>query len=211
MERKQRAARLSGVYLAVVAIAIALVNVIGWNLNKRVDVTKNERFTLSKGSANLVSKGLKENFSIKLYVTKGLPTLDLFVDDLTNLLGEYERASGGKLTYQVIEPKTDEQKEEAKAHCASGGCQPLQMQPFGEGSEQADQATITQGYMGVVLEYGSEEDTIPVLSPENTQGLEFWITNKVRQLRDKVDDSSPRIGLVKKEGITINDENLVDS
>lgn len=209
MERKQRAARLSGVYLAVVAIAIALVNVIGWNLNKRVDVTKNERFTLSKGSANLVSKGLKENFSIKLYVTKGLPTLDLFVDDLTNLLGEYERASGGKLTYQVIEPKTDEQKEEAKAHFASGGCQPLQMQPFGEGSEQADQATITQGYMGVVLEYGSEEDTIPVLSPENTQGLEFWITNKVRQLRDKVDDSSPRIGLVKKEGITINDENLV--
>jgi len=209
MERKQRAASLSGIYLAVVAVAIVLVNIISWSANKRIDVTKNERFTLSKGSANLVSKGLKENFGIKLYVTKGLPTLDLFVEDLTNLLGEYERASGGKLTYQVIEPKTDEQKEEAKNHCASGGCQPLQMVPFGEGSEQADQATITQGYMGVVFEYGSEEDTIPVLSPENTQGLEFWITNKIRQLRDKVDDTSPRIGLVKKEGISINDENLV--
>ncbi|MBM4376362.1 MAG: GldG family protein [Deltaproteobacteria bacterium] len=211
MERKQRAASLSGVYLAVVAIAIALVNVIAWNLNKRIDVTKNERFTLSKGSANLVSKGLKETLSIKLYVTKGLPTLDLFVDDLTNLMGEYERASGGKLTYQVIEPKTDEQKEEAKKHCSSGGCQPLQMVPFGEGSEQADQATITQGYMGIVFEYGAEEDTIPVLSPENTQGLEFWITNKIRNLRDKVDDSYPKIGLVKKEGISINDENLVPS
>lgn len=209
MERKQRAASLSGAYLLVVAIAIALVNVIGWNLNKRIDVTKTERFTLSKGSANLVSKGLKENLNIKLYVTKGLPTLDLFVEDLTNLMGEYERASAGKLTYEVIEPKTDEQKEAAKAHCSTGGCQPLQMVPFGEGSEQADQATITQGYMGVVFEYGAEEDTIPVLSPENTQGLEFWITNKIRNLRDKVDDSYPRIGLVKKEGISINDENLV--
>lgn len=209
MERKQRAANLSGAYLAVVAIAIVLVNLIGWNFNKRGDVTKNERFTLSKGSANLVSKGLKEKFTIKLYVTKGLPTLDLFVDDLTNLLGEYERASAEKLSYQVIEPKTDEQKEEAKSHCATGGCQPLQQVPFGEGSEQADQATITQGYMGLVFQYGSEEETIPVLSPENTQGLEFWISNKVRQLRDKVDDSSPRIGLIKKEGITINDENLV--
>ncbi len=211
MERKQRASTLSWAYLAMVAAAIVVVNVLAWGLNKRIDVTKSERFTLSKGSANLVSKGLKENLSLKLYVTKGLPSLDLFVDDLTNLMGEYERASGGKVKYQIIEAKTDTQKEEAKNHCSSGGCQPLQMMPFGEGSESADQATITQGYMGVVFEYGSEEDTIPVLSPDNSQGLEFWITNKIRNLRDKVEESYPYIGVIKKEGMSINDENLVPS
>lgn len=216
MERKQRAASLSGVYLLVVAAVIALVNVVAWGLNKRVDVTKNERFTLSKGSANLVSNGLKDTLNVKLYVTKGLPTLDLFVDDLTNLMKEYETAASGKFTYQVIEAKTDEQKEEAKKHCSTpagggGSCQPLQMVPFGEEGNSADQATIAQGFMGMVFEYGSEKDTIPVLDPGNTLGLEFWITNKIRNLRDKVDDTSPRIGIVKKEGITLDDDNLVPS
>ncbi len=202
MERKSRAAGLSGGLLLVIAAAIALVNLIAYELDRRVDVTKNERFTISKGSKNLVSAGLQENLQIELYVTRGLPKLDLFVEDLTNLMKEYEQASNGKLTYVIHEPKSDEERENAK----EAG---LQMAPFGEGSESGDQATITQGFMGMVLAYGVEKDVIPILSPESSQGLEFWITNKIRNLRDKVHDSYPKIGLVKKEGITVDEDNLV--
>lgn len=202
MEKKQRAATLNGVVLAAVAVALVLVNVIFYAANARVDMTKNERFTLSKGSANLVSKGLNENLQITLYVTRGLPKTDLFVDDLVNLMNEYEQSSGGKLSYTVIEPETDDQKKEAK----DAG---LQEVAFGEGSETGDQATITRGYMGMVLEYGSEKEVIPVLSPDSSQGLEFWISNKIREIRDRADDVYARVGVIQKEGIKLGDANLV--
>ena len=202
MEKKQRAATLNGVVLAAIAVALVLVNVIFYAANARVDMTKNERFTLSKGSANLVSKGLNENLQITLYVTRGLPKTDLFVDDLVNLMTEYEEASGGKLSYTVIEPETDDQKKEAK----DAG---LQVVDFGEGSETGDQATITRGYMGMVLEYGSEKEVIPVLSPDSSQGLEFWISNKIREIRDRADDVYARVGVIQKEGIKLDDANLV--
>ena len=51
---------------------------------------------------------------IKFFVTRGLAKQELFIEDVTNLLGEYEQASAGKLQYQVIAAKTDEEREEAK-------------------------------------------------------------------------------------------------
>jgi gliding motility-associatede transport system auxiliary component len=201
MEKKQRAATLSGAVILVIAVAMVLVNVIFYAANARLDMTKNERFTLSKGSANLVSTGLNESMSVTLYVTRGLPKTDLFVDDLVNLMNEYESASNGKMTYTLVEPKTDEQRQEAK----EAG---LQEAAFGEGSETGDQATITRGYMGIVFEYGSEKEVIPMLSPDQSQGLEFWITNKIREIRDRADDIYAKVGVITKEGIKLSDANL---
>ncbi len=204
MERKARAAGLSGVYLLLIAAVLVALNVLAYGANKRFDVTKNERFTLSKGSANLVSRGLKENLKVTLYVTRGLSKLDIFVEDLLHLMTEYEEASNGKLSYVVIEPKTDEEREAAK----EAGLKPA---PFVESDETTDKASIAQGYMGIVFEYGAEKEVIPVLSPDpnGRTGLEFWITHKIRLIRDKVEDDYPLVGLVKKPGLSINDANLV--
>jgi hypothetical protein len=54
MERKQRAATFSGLILVIVAAVLVVVNVLAFGANKRFDMTKNERFTLSKGSGRLV-------------------------------------------------------------------------------------------------------------------------------------------------------------
>lgn len=207
MERKARAATLSGVILLVIAGAMVLVNVLAYAKNHRFDQTKNERFTLSKGSGRLVSQGLSENMAVTLYVTRGLPKTDLFVEDLVNLMGEYEAASKQpdgtfRLNYVVVEPKTDEERAEAK----EAGLQELAL---GESSETGDQATIAQGYMGIVFEYGSEKEVIPVLSPDQTQGLEFWITNKIREIRDRADNKYQKVGVIVKDGIKITDANLV--
>jgi ABC-type uncharacterized transport system involved in gliding motility auxiliary subunit len=202
MEKKARAASMSGFYLVVVAAVVIVTNLLAYGFNKRIDATKNERYTLSKGSANLVRKGLSENLQVTLYVTRGLPKTDIFVEDLVNLMKEYESASAGKLKYVVIEPKTDKERKVAK----DAG---LQAAAFGEGSETGDQVNISKGYMGIVFEYGSEKEVIPILSPDNANGLEFWVTNKIRLLRDKVEDSFPKIGVLKKDGIKISDANLV--
>lgn len=204
MERKQRAATQTGIYLLVVAAILVFANLLSFTAYTRIDLTKNERFTLSKGSARLVHDGLKQQMQIDVYVTRGLPKHELFIQDLTDLLNEYEQSSGGKLTYSILEPKTEEEREKAR----KAG---LQEGTFGDVSATGeDQATIAKGFMGMVFKYGSEEDVIPVLSPDQAEGLEFWITNMIREVRDRADNITHKFGLVTgKDEVKISDANLV--
>ncbi len=204
MERKTRASTQSGVFLAILAAILVVANVMSFvGLRKRADMTKTERFTLSQGSARLISN-LKTPLHVDAYVTRGLPKLDSFVRDLTELLKLYERAGGGKFEYSLIEAKSEEDRAAAK----DAG---LNDAAFGEGSETGEeQAQITQGYMGLVFKYGSEKDKIPFLSPDRGDGLEFWITNKIREVRDKADEIKHRIGVVSgKDEIKLSDTNLM--
>jgi ABC-type uncharacterized transport system involved in gliding motility auxiliary subunit len=206
MEKRQRAATESGVLLLIVAGILVAVNALSaLGGYKRIDTTKSERFTLSKGSANLLHS-LKQNMRAEAYVTKGLPKLDAFVRDLRDLLQEYKDASGGHFDYAIIEPKTEEQKKTAK----DAG---LVEQPFGEASETDEQkGAVAQGFMGIVLKYGSEKDAIKFLPPERSDGLEFWITNKVREVRDRADDIKHKIGVMTgHDEIKLSEANLVPS
>jgi len=204
MQRKAKAATETGIYLVIIAVILVVANVISYTgLRARLDVTKNQKFTLSSGTAHLVSS-LKSPMHVDAYVTRGLPKLDAFVRDLTELLKLYQRAGKGQFDYTMIEAKSDEQRQAAK----EAG---LKDMAFGEGSETGeDQASIAQGYMGLVLKYGSEKETIPVLSPDRGEGLEFWITNKIRELRDKEEKVEHKIGvLTNKDEIKLADANLV--
>ncbi len=203
MEKKTRAVTESGIYLAIVAAALVVGNVISYSTFKRVDVTRNERFTLSKGSAHMVST-LKKKIEVKAFVSTGLAKLDAFVQDLDQLMLEYQRASKGQLVYEKIIANTDKEKEEAKGYG-------LQEAAFGEQEDTSeDQASIKQGYMGLVFLYGEEKETIPFLRPENVPGLEFWISNQIRAIRDKAEDNYRRIGvLTGHDEIKISDPNLV--
>ena len=206
MERKARAATESGIYLLIVAGIVIAANVLGFLAHRRFDVTKTERFTLSKGSGRLVRE-LKRPITLKAYISNtGLAKIDAFTRDLDDLMREYERAGAGKFVYQKINPRSDAEKQEAKDYG-------LKEVTAAEGSETGeDQASIAQGYMGLVFLYGNEKDVLPVLSPDSTQGLEFWISNKIREVRDKADDVSRHVGLLTgKDEIKLADTNLVAS
>jgi ABC-type uncharacterized transport system involved in gliding motility auxiliary subunit len=200
---KRKAAAQTGAYLAVIAAIVVVANLLSAGAYKRIDTTSTERFTLSQGSGRLV-KSLKQPLQVDVYVKTGLAQLDAFVRDLTDLLKEYERSGGGKFKYTIIEPNTDEQKEKAKE-------EGLQEQPFGEQSQTGDsQASITQGYMGIVIKYGGEKAVIPALHPARNTGLEFFITNKIREIRDKNDGIKHRIGVITgKDELKLTDNNLV--
>ncbi len=202
-DQKRKAATQTGLYVLVI-IAIAVVaNMLSFKAYSRLDTTRSERYTLSKGSGRLLGT-LKTPIQVDAYVKTGLPQLDTFVRDLTDLLKEYEREGKGKFKFTLIEPKTDELREQAK----EAG---LQEQPFGEMSATSeDQAAIAQGYLGLVFKYGSEKAVIPQLPYQQSDGLEFWITNKIREIRDKADDIKHRIGVVTgKDELKLSDANLV--
>ncbi|HTQ02746.1 MAG TPA: GldG family protein [Polyangiaceae bacterium] len=202
-EQKKRVAAQTGLYVLVIAAIVVVVNILSSKIYKRDDVTMTERFTLSQGSGRLLAT-LKQPIQVDAYVKTGLPQLDAFVADLTDLLKEYETAGKGKFKFTLIEANTDELRSQAK----EAG---LQEQPFVDPSQTSeDQAAVAQGYMGLVFKYESEKTVIPFLSPASQDGLEFWITNKIREIRDKADDIKHRIGVITdKDELKLDDQNLV--
>jgi len=201
--QKRTAAAQTGLYVLVIAAILVVANLLAAKVYTRKDVTRTERFTLSLGSGRLLST-LKQPIQIDAYIKTGLPQLDAFVGDLTDLLKEYERAGKGKFKFTLIEANTDDLRSQAK----EAG---LQEQPFVDPSQTSeDQAAVAQGYMGLVFKYESEKTVIPFLSPASQDGLEFWITNKIREIRDKADDIKHRIGVITdKDELKLDDQNLV--
>jgi ABC-type uncharacterized transport system involved in gliding motility auxiliary subunit len=205
MEKRKKTALESGVLILIVAAILVAVNALSaLGVYARKDVTQAEKFTLSKGSGNLL-RSMKQTLEIDAYVTRGLPKLDAFVRDLRDLLQEYKNAGSGKFDYAIIEPKDDDTKKKAK----DAG---LLEQPFGEASDTDEKAAVTQGFMGLVLKYGEQQDVIKFLPPDRTDGLEFWITNKIREVRDKGDDIHHKIGVLSgHDEIKPSDSNLAPS
>jgi hypothetical protein len=204
MDRKRKAATESTTLLIVIGLIVVAANALSFFMYKRVDMTKAEKYTLSEGSARLV-RSVKDGEQIKVeaYVTRGLPKLDAFVRDLRDLLQQYKERGGGKFDYVIIEPKDEEQRKKAE----EAGLQKLQL---AEGSDTEDKAEVAKGYMGLIFTYRSERDKIPVLSPEHDEGLEFWITNKIRELRDKTDKIEHKIGVISgHDELKLTDANIV--
>ena len=205
MQKKSKARAESWIYLVVVAAILIVANVFSIRLYKRFDTTRNDRFTLSKGSARLVHD-LNKELEVTVYVTRGLPKYEVFIQDLTDLMDEYERAGGGKFHYVMLEPKTEDERTKAK----EDGMHEMR---DAEGTETGkDQVLFSKGYMGMAFKYGSEKDAIPNMSPDQSQGMEFWITNKIREIRDKADNRSQKIGVITgKDEIKLSEPNLVGS
>jgi ABC-type uncharacterized transport system involved in gliding motility auxiliary subunit len=203
--RRTRAAGESGGLLLISAAALVLGNLAIQNVVLRVDATRDEKWTLSKkGTTHLLST-LTKDLKIKVYAPEGLATIDAFVRDLRDLLEEYERYGNGKVSYEVIQVDKLEgdQKKKAEDEAAEAG---LKKQVLGEakGGAGATQASIGQGYLGMVMTYGGERVTLepPEFDEHNVAGLEFFISNKIRELRDKEDKIEHKIGFLQghKEG-----------
>ncbi len=204
MDRKVKAASQSGALLLIAAGALVGLNTLSvFGGHVRKDVTNNERYTLSAGSGRLI-QSLQAPIKVQAYVTKGLPKLDAFVRDLRDLLQEYKTRGGQNFEFEVIEAKTEEQKKEAK----EAG---LMEQPFGEADNSGeDKMAVSQGFMGIVFKYKSEKDAIKFIPPNQTDGLEFWITNKIREIRDKADEIKHKVGVLSgHDEIKLTEPNLV--
>ncbi len=204
MERKKRASAESGALLFIIVAIVVAVNTLSYFMYWRKDMTKAEKYTLSEGSGRLI-RSIKdgEKIHVDAYVTRGLPKLDAFVRDLRDLLQQYQDAGKGKFDYTIIEPKTEDERKKAE----EAGLQKLQRI---EGSDTEDKAEVAQGYMGLVFTYKTQREKIPVLSPDNNTGLEFWITNKIRELKDAGDKTKHKLGvLTGHDELKLTDANLV--
>lgn len=163
------------------------------------DSEKSRAGELSRASRRIACESLKAELTIDYYVTRDKLT-EKPAADVDALLKRYQGArytppGGSELTSKVktrvVEVKTDSDKSIAVA-------EGVQEQTFSE-AQGPNSAVIMRGFHGFVLKHGAEKDTIPWWPIDDTASLEWYLTNKIRELQMRSDKQYLRIGFVSQK------------
>ena len=165
--------------LATLSIALALVFFLAFNalINtaftaSRIDLTQDELYTLSDGTKELLS-AIDEPIDVRLYYSQRFneigPDIARHSTRVSELLGEYERLSGGKVRIEVFDPEPFSPEEDL---AVSDGLQGL---PFDQSGERV--------YFGVAGTNSTDDrDAISYLAPERGPFLEYDLTRLIHNL-----------------------------
>ena len=156
----------------ILVVIVIFVTLLSQSFFTRLDFSKGKVYTLSKASKHSV-ENLDDIMVVKAYFSKSLPAE--YADNrrfTQDLLDEYQAYSGGKLRYEFVDPKgEDDLKKEAENN---------QITPKRKQVIEDDQVAIRDIYMGLAFLYQDKVEAIPFI--ENTQGLEYYITQAVKKI-----------------------------
>lgn len=165
---------LSGTGLLLGVALFLAVNILSNTglTSARLDLTDGGLYTLSEGTRNILGK-LEEPITLRLYLSEKLvtqlPGINTYALRVKELLDEYQRAAGGKLKVQVIDPE-----------------------PFSEAEDQA----VGFGLQGVPLDTSNttfyfglagsnstdDEEVVSFFQPNREAFLEYDLTKLVYRL-----------------------------
>lgn len=100
---------------AIVVLVIVLVQAVSLVPNLRLDLTADNLYTVSDGTKSML-KGMEKPVKAELFfsaqLAEGVPQIGNYGQRVQELLREYERLSGGKLTVTVIDPEPFSEDED---------------------------------------------------------------------------------------------------
>jgi ABC-type uncharacterized transport system involved in gliding motility auxiliary subunit len=167
--------------LVLLAIILIAVNFLLGTFKARVDLTQGSVYTLSPGTRAILSK-LEAPVKIRYYYTQGGNTvpvaLKTFAKRVEDLLAEYKAASGGKVQIEKFNPEPDSDAEESAQLDNVEGQQTNTGEKF---------------YLGLAVSFLDKKESIPVLSADREQLLEYDLTSKISQVAQA---KKPVIGLM---------------
>ncbi len=172
--------------LLLLAILIGVYWLAGKS-NKSLDLTREQIYTLSNNTRNLLGK-LEDRVTFSVYATeKGTPPeWTEKLNELRELLNQYRSVSGGKVqyTFNTVTPGVDDKAAQ------DAGMEASLLQ-----ESSATEYKIQKGYFGLQAEYRGQSETLPFI-PLN-EPLEYQLTriiNKVAAI------DIPKVGLVSPAG-----------
>ena len=191
----------------LVVLNVLLIGVSGW----RVDLTRDKAFTLAEATTETLEK-LENPVTITAYFTDNLPAP--FSDNARyarDLLAEMRAASGGQLSFEFLDPQSQETEEDrekkkevkrdifgrtvrektsVETELETLGIQPVEVRVFEE-----DEAKTMRAYMGLAVRYGEDKEAVPVI--QDVSMLEYDLTSIIRRL---VRQKTPTVGVVQGHG-----------
>lgn len=204
-------------FLAIVIVAIILLNIISSFLNKRWDATKDQRYSLSQGTIDFLSNenSFKNRLNIKIYLDGNLPSeLKHFRNAIEDKLKEFKEIAGNRIEYQFINPMVGTEQEQLTLHqslYAKGkGIMPMDVDYTKDGS--LNQLLI---WPGANIDYeGSTVNTVQFLPgtppgrPYHLQAISEMVQNSINNLeyilissiRRSTQNKKPRIAFLQGHG-----------
>jgi ABC-type uncharacterized transport system involved in gliding motility auxiliary subunit len=168
--------------IGLLLVGLVLVNYLASSIPVRVDATAESIYSLSDGTKKVLGK-IEEPVAIDLYFSKdasGLPiAYKNYAARVQEMLRQYVRASRGKLTLNVINPRPDTPEEE-KATAA--GLTPQVAQQGGE-----------QFFFGLIVTQADQQKNIPAFSPQREQFLEYDLSKLIHSVQQL---DKPKLGLL---------------
>jgi ABC-2 type transport system permease protein len=191
-------------YSLFVAILLVL-NVVGSLKFFRLDLTSDQRYSLSEATVALLEK-VDDPLLFKVYLKGDFPAGFQRLQNETRLMLEEFRAYNPNIQYQFVDPneaETEKQAEKIKKQLQSRGIRPYQL------SMRKKDGSATQTiFPGALVSYGNEETSLALLESKlgappaqqinaSIQNLEFALANTVRALVVK---DKPLIGFIQGHG-----------
>jgi ABC-2 type transport system permease protein len=157
------------------AVLVLLLNLLGGHIRGRMDLTRDNLFTLASGSREILGE-LDDLVQIKLFASDELPPeLQLQLRDVRDLLSDFRKASNGNLLVEEANPDED---EEAQEEASSLGILPVEFNVLRD-----DEFQIKRGYYGLAVLYADEQEVIPVI--QRTDDLEFRLASTIHGMTDQ--------------------------
>jgi gliding-associated putative ABC transporter substrate-binding component GldG len=151
---------------------VVLVNALGSNYFARFDLTRDQIYSISGASRDLL-RGLDEKVIVKVYFTEGLPTqYEQNRTALADILSEYDTYGGGNFEYEFINPNTDSDREN---EAMSYGIQPVQVNVV-----ESDAVSQKLAYMGLAILHEDQVEAVPTIVSTDT--LEYDISSAIVKL-----------------------------
>lgn len=204
-------------FLAIVVVAVILINIASSFVYRRIDMTEDQRFSLAEGTQTFLenTKGLKGRVNIKIYLEGNLPSeVKHFRDAIEDKLKEFKLYAGDRIEYEFIDPhnRTDDEKEALFRILFAEGQGILPMEVLYEKDGASNKMLL---WPGAIIEYdgstankiqflpgsrSSEPYRIPDINgmvPNAINNLEYML---VSSLRKATAESRQRIGFLQGHG-----------
>jgi ABC-type uncharacterized transport system involved in gliding motility auxiliary subunit len=154
--------------IVLLLVGLVLVNYLATSIPLRVDATAESIYSLSDGTKKMLGK-IEEGVVIDLYFSKDANNLPIayknYAARVQEMLRQYVRASRGKLTLNLINPRPDTPDEE-KATAAG-----LQQQVAQQGGEPF--------FFGLVVTQADQQKNVPAFTPQREQFLEYDLSKLI--------------------------------
>jgi ABC-type uncharacterized transport system involved in gliding motility auxiliary subunit len=176
--------KLGAKSLAIVLlfVGLVLINYLASAIPTRLDATADNIYSLSPGTKTMLGK-IEEPITLDLYFSKdatGLPiAYKNYAARVQEMLRQYVRASRGRLTLNVVNPRPDTPEEE---HATAAGLTPQVAATGGE-----------QFFFGLVVTQADQQKTIPAFTPQREQFLEYDLSKLVFSVQQF---DKPKLGLL---------------